>query len=81
MAIEIDEGRIESCRQLRKKYGDASVAVFRRIYGVHFAPHCTEGEKLKDVLDKLDVESLTHLTIDEKAGNLPRLVARFDHGR
>lgn len=79
--MEVDDGGIQRREHLCERYGDTSVAVFRRIYGSHFVPHCRDDEKLKDVFDKLDVESLTNLMLDEKEGNLSRLIVKFGQGR
>jgi hypothetical protein len=58
---------------IRRKHGNALVSTLRKTYGCNFAPHCGDGEKLRNVFHKMDTASLTELIRDHKAGKLAKI--------
>jgi len=54
------------------RYGSVTVRTLREFYG-SFAPHCTDSEKLGEVLADLDEASLAQLVRDYKSGKLDRI--------
>jgi len=56
-------------QEIGLQYGNVTVRVFREFYD-SFAPHCSDSEKLGDVLVKLDGASLTQILRDFKSGKL-----------
>lgn len=65
--------------EISKKHGNTLVRTLRKIYGSSFAAGHSETEKLSDVLAKLDKNSLSKLTKDQKEGKLDQRV--FVSGR
>ncbi len=59
-------------QEIGLRYGNVSVRVLREFYG-SFAPHCSDSEKLGDVLVKLDGASLTKILRDFKSGKLRQI--------
>ena len=56
--------------EISRKHGNTLIGTLRKTYGVSFAPNCSDGDKLRDVLHKLDESSLTKLHRDHDAGRL-----------
>ena len=54
------------------RYGSMTVRTLREFYG-SFAPHLAESKKLSEVLDELDVASLSQLIRDFKSGKLAKI--------
>jgi hypothetical protein len=57
---------------IRLRYGSVTIGTLRQLYGT-FAPHCADGEKLGDVLDKLDEASLYRVLHEFKSGKLAKI--------
>src|SRR5690349_19646200 len=53
-------------------YGSITVRALREFYG-SFAPHLAESKKLSEVLDEMDVASLSQLIRDFKSGKLAKI--------
>jgi hypothetical protein len=60
--------------EIRQKHGNTLVSTLRRIYGDNFAQGFRGDEKLRDVLDRLDLVSLCELVRDYEIGGLERVV-------
>lgn len=58
---------------LSRRYGNTPIWTLRKSYGVSFAPGCADNAKLRDILDKLDQTSLSHLIRDHEAGYLEQI--------
>ena len=56
--------------QISRKHGNALVATLRKIYGSGFAGKFKDGDKLSDVLHKLDAASLSKVHKDHDGGHL-----------
>jgi hypothetical protein len=56
--------------EIRSKRSDVLVGTLRRTYGESFARGVRANEKLRDVLNRLDAESLSKLFHDYEAGTL-----------
>ncbi len=56
--------------QISRKHGNTLVGTLRKIYGSGFAGKFKDGDKLSDVLHKLDTASLSQLHNDHDAGHL-----------
>jgi hypothetical protein len=54
-----------------RRHGNTLIRTLRKTYGPSFAKDCDAGEKLSDVLAKLDKPSLFKLVRDYEAGMLP----------
>jgi hypothetical protein len=52
--------------------GSVTVRTLREFYG-SFAPHLADSKKLSEVLDELDVASLSQLIRDFKSGKLAKI--------
>jgi hypothetical protein len=59
--------------EISKKHGNTFIRTLRKTYGVTFARGCQDGEKLSDVLHKIDEPSLSLLIHDHEAGKLDRI--------
>ena len=57
---------------IRLEYGSITVRTLREVYG-SFAPHLADNKKLSEVLDELDVASLSQLIRDFKSGKLAKI--------
>jgi len=57
---------------IRRGYGSITVRTLREFYG-SFAPHLADTKKLSEVLDELDVASLSQLIRDFKSGKLAKI--------
>jgi hypothetical protein len=57
---------------IRLGYGSITVRTLREFYG-SFAPHLADSKKLNEVLDELDVASLSQLIRDFKSGKLAKI--------
>ena len=57
--------------EISRKYGNTLIRTLRKSYGPGFARNSADGEKLSDVLPKLDKTSLFKLVRDYEAGMLP----------
>ena len=57
--------------EMSRKHGSTLIGRLRISYGRGFAQGCADGEKLSDVLAKLDERSLYKLVRDYKSGMLP----------
>jgi len=57
---------------IRRGYGSITVRTLREFYG-SFAPHLADTKKLSEVLDELDVASLSQLIRDFKSGKFPKI--------
>jgi hypothetical protein len=58
---------------MSRKHGNTSIGALRKHYGKDFAYGCADGDKLSDILQKLDEPSLSKLVRDEEVGNLERI--------
>jgi hypothetical protein len=56
--------------EISRKHGNTLIRTLRKTYGENFAGSCSNKKKLRDVLHKLDEQSLTRLIHDHEAGNL-----------
>lgn len=61
--------------RISRKHGNTLVRTLRKIYGASFAPGFADTDLLKDVLDKLDEPSLSHLHRDHDGGALDKKIA------
>jgi hypothetical protein len=57
--------------EISRKHGNTLIGRLRVSYGSGFAQGCADGEKLSDVLAKLDERSFSKLVRDYEAGMLP----------
>ena len=57
---------------IRLGYGSITIRTLREFYG-SFAPHLADSKKLSEVLDELDVASLSQLIRDFKSGKLAKI--------
>jgi hypothetical protein len=53
--------------EIGRKHGNALVGTLRKIYGSSFAAGAGDGEKLGDILHKLDESSLTKLVEEHES--------------
>jgi hypothetical protein len=53
---------------MTRKHGKTLVRTLRLHYGATFAQGCSDGEKLRHVLHKLDEPSLSKLARDHESG-------------
>lgn len=56
--------------EISRKHGNTLVRTLRKIYGPGCAPGCRDGEKLSEVLHKLDEPALSKLAQDHQSGHL-----------
>jgi len=59
--------------EISKKHGNTLIRTLRKTYGANFAEGCNDNEKLSDVLQKLDEQSLSRLIRDHGAGRLEQV--------
>ena len=57
--------------EISRKHGNTLIRTLRKTYGPGFAKYCADGEKLSDVLAKLDKPALFKLVRDYETGMLP----------
>ena len=57
--------------EISRKHGNSLIGRLRVSYGSGFAQGCADGEKLSDVLAKLDERSFSKLVRDYEARMLP----------
>jgi hypothetical protein len=69
MAMDV----VPSDRTAEINIGNTLVRTLRKAYGVHFAEGFRDDEKLRDVLSKLDVPSLSTLVHDNQRGKLDEI--------
>jgi hypothetical protein len=62
--------------QISRKHGNTLVRTLRKIYGQTFAPGFADTDQLKDLLDRLDEPSLSHLHRDHDHGTLEGKIAQ-----
>jgi hypothetical protein len=58
---------------ISRKHGDTLIRTLRKTYGSQFAEGCRDGEKLSDVLDKMDEPSMSTLLYDHQQGWLEEI--------
>jgi hypothetical protein len=56
--------------EISQRHGNALIRTLRKTYGAKFAKDCADNEKLSDVLERLDKQSLSKLRRDYDAGML-----------
>jgi hypothetical protein len=61
--------------EISRKHGNTQIHTLRKTYGPGFAPGFADNAKLRDVLQKLDESSLSHLIRDHEAGKLEQICA------
>ena len=66
----LDDRHRDKNGQISRKHGNTLVATLRKIYGSGFAAKFKDGDKLSDVLHKLDAASLSKMHQDHDSGNL-----------
>jgi hypothetical protein len=74
--MPIGAGHRDQSGEISRKHGNTLIGTLRKTYGPGFAKDCADGEKLSDVLAKLDKPSLFKLVREYEAGMLPiRLIS------
>jgi hypothetical protein len=61
--------------EISRKHGNTLIHTLRKTYGPGFAPGFADHAKLRDVLQKLDESSMSHLIRDHEAGKLEQTCA------
>jgi hypothetical protein len=69
--VAVDARYRDKDGEISRKHGNTLIGRLRVSYGSRFAPGCADGEKLSDVLAKLDERSFSKLVRDYEAGMLP----------
>jgi hypothetical protein len=64
--VGLDDPHRSRNAKLSRRYQNMLISTLREEYG-SFAPHCADGERLCDVLHKLDIASLSQLIRDYEA--------------
>jgi hypothetical protein len=59
--------------ELSRKHGNTLIGTLRSHYGSDFAAGCSESDRLTDILDQLDDESLDKLVHDYRTGKLVQI--------
>ena len=59
--------------ELSRKHGNTLIGTLRSHYGSDFAAGCSESDRLTDVLDQLDDQSLGKLVHDYRTGKLAQI--------
>ena len=62
--------------EISRKHVNTLIRTLRKTYGKDFAEGCSDGEKLSDVLHKMDEPSLSHLVKDYEAGKLEAICSQ-----
>jgi hypothetical protein len=73
--MAVDTRHRDKNGEISQKYGNTLIHALRKTYGPGFAPGFADHAKLKDVLQKLDESSLSHLIGDLEAGKLKQICA------
>jgi len=60
--------------EISRDYGNTPIGVLRRAYGQDFGKGCSDEDKLRDMLPKLDEPSLSRLMIDLHDGQLAEAI-------
>jgi hypothetical protein len=71
--MPIDTRHRDKNGEIGRKHGNILIRTLRRSYGSGFAKDCNNGEKLSDVLHKLDEPSLSRLVQDHERGELEEI--------
>jgi hypothetical protein len=59
--------------ELSRKHGNTLIGTLRSHYGSDFAAGCSESDRLTDILDQLDNQSLDKLVHDYRTGKLAQI--------
>jgi hypothetical protein len=73
--VGLDDPQRGRNAKLSPRYRNMLIGTLRKAYG-SFAPHCADGERLCDVLHKLDIASLSQLIRDYEAKKLQQICQR-----
>ena len=68
--MALDTRHRDKSGEIRRKHGNTLIRTLRKTYGENFAGSWSNKKKLRDVLHKLDEQSLSRLVHDHEAGNL-----------
>ena len=72
--LGLDDRHRDKNGRISRKHGNTLVGTLRKIYGSGFASKFQEGDRLSDVLHKLDAASLSQLHNDHDDGHLERKI-------
>jgi hypothetical protein len=71
--MPIDARHRDKNGEIGRKHGNTLIRTLRKSYGSGFGKSCNNGEKLSDVLHKLDEPSLSKLVQDHERGELEEI--------
>jgi hypothetical protein len=71
--MAVDARHRDKNGEIGRKHGSTLIRTLRKSYGSGFAEGCSNGEKLSDVLHKLDEPSLSKLVQDHERGELEEI--------
>jgi hypothetical protein len=66
--MTVDARHRDKNGEISQKHGNTLIHTLRKTYGPGFAPGFADHAKLRDVLQKLDESSLSHIIRDHDAG-------------
>ena len=73
--MAVDARHRDKGGEISRKHGNTLIHTLRKTYGPGFAPGFADHAKLRDVLQKLDESSMSHLIRDHEAGKLEQICA------
>jgi hypothetical protein len=71
--MPVDTRHRDKNGEISQKHGNTLIHTLRKAYGPGFAPGFADHAKLRDVLQRLDESSLSHLIGDHEAGKLEQI--------